>query len=249
MAIQDAGVDKLVSNIEVIFKAQILKDLGMSPKEMVNDFYVTKSINDSVNYFLEHEPSRVAKLEAEINSYLIDLKNLSLKDTTVKGSDKSSPILNALGSLFFLILGFPLFVFGFLNNILAYRIPYWAAKAIAKEKEFHGAIAFTMGTFTFLLFYSIQIWLANKYLADWRWVLSYTLMLPISGLFAFFYFKKFQAIRDNWRFVSLFLKKTSLASSLIEKRQSIINGLEKARAEYVNYRDNGVSLYTKQEII
>jgi 1-acyl-sn-glycerol-3-phosphate acyltransferase len=237
IAIQDAEVDKLVSNIEMIFKAQILKDLGHSPKIMEHDFNVTRSINDSVNYFLEREPQRVETIKNKIDKYLNDLELISLNDDLIKNVEKNTPMLDTFKSLFYLIIGFPFFVYGTLNNFFPFRIPGWAAPRISKSIEFRGPISFAMGTFTFIIFYSLQIWLVNKYINEWPIVLAYIIMLPLSGLFAFYYFKRFTTIRGNWKILSLFYKKTNLMTSLITTRQLIIEDLEKARKEYVAYRD------------
>lgn len=237
VAIQDSEVDQLVSNIELIYKAQLLQDLGHSPKVMDHDFNTTRSISDSVHYFIERDSERVERLKTQIESYLSDLRNLSLSDQLIKDVRKNTPFTDAFRSFLFLLLGLPLFLFGYINNFLPFRIPFWASHAISKRREFHGAITFSMGTFTFLIFYAFQIWLVNNYLQDWRLVLLYAVLLPITGLFAFYYYKRFKTIRGNWRIFSLFYKKTKLITSLITKRQTIIDELEKARKEYVAYRD------------
>lgn len=237
VAIQDSEVDKFVSNIELIYKAQILQDLGHSPKIMEHDFNTTKAISDSVHYFLERDPQRVESIKTKIDSYLNELEKLSLNDGLIKDVEKSTPFFDSLKSLFFLIIGFPIFVFGFINNFLPFRIPGWSAGAIAKKPEFHGSIAYSMGTFTFILFYTLQIVTVFKLTHDWRIVLAYSLLLPITGLLAFYYFKRFTTIRGNWKIFSMFYKKTNLITTLISNRQTIINELEKARKEYVAYRD------------
>ena len=240
VAIQDSEVDKLVSNIELIYKAQLLKDLGHSPMEMENVFNTTKTMSDCVHYFVEFQPERVEKLKGEINSYLNDLERLSLSDSAVGGSEKKAPVSDAIKSIFFLIVGFPFFLFGLINNFLPWRIPGWAARAISKREEFYGSIALSLGTLTFIVFYSVQIWLVNKYTHDWRMVLGYAMVLPISGLFAFYYYRRFTNIRGNWMFFSLFYKKSGLISSLISKRQTIIDELERGRKEYLVYKE-GIS--------
>jgi len=237
VAIQDADVDKFVSNIELIFKAQILKDLGQSPKVMEHDFNTTKAISDSVHYFLERDPTRVENLKTKIDSYLNELERVSLNDGLIKGIEKSTPLFDSIKSLLFLVIGFPIFIYGFINNFLAFRIPYWSALSITKKPEFYGSIAYSMGTFTFLLFYPLQIWLISKYTTDWHIVVAYALSLPVSGLLAFHYFKRFTTIRGNWKIFSMFYKKTTLITSLLSTRQTIIEELEKARKEYVAYRD------------
>jgi glycerol-3-phosphate O-acyltransferase/dihydroxyacetone phosphate acyltransferase len=94
-----------------------------------------------------------------------------------------------------------------------------------------------MGTFTFLLFYTLQILLINKLTNDWIFVLAYGFSLSISGLFAFYYYKKFKSIRGSWKIFSLFYKRTTVITSVINEREIIINELEKARKEFVTYRD------------
>jgi len=237
VAIQDADVDKLVSNIETIYKSQLLKDLGHSPEEMESDFNTTKGISDSVHYFMETDPLRVEKMKSEIDSYLNDLEHLSLNDNLIKGVGKSSPFFDAFKSLVYLVLGFPFFIFGFINNFLPFKIPGWVAKIISRRPEFFGSISITMGTLTFLVFYSFQIWLLTKFVNDWRFVLAYIILLPVSGLFAFYYFKRFTTIRGNWKVFSLFYKKTKLITSLISKRQTIIEQLEKGKEEFMAQRD------------
>ncbi len=232
VAIQDADLDKLVANIELIYKSQLLKDFGHSPKEMEDGFKTTKAISDSVHYFQEHQPERVEKIKNEINSYLDTLDHLSLDDGLIKGVSKKRPVFKAFSSFLYLVIGFPLFVFGFLNNYLPFRIPFWASRLISKRQEFFGSIALTMGTFTFLIFYSLQIWLVDEFTHDWRVVLAYALLLPISGLFAFSYKKRFTTIRGGWMVFSLFYKKTSLITSLITKRQLIVDELEKGKNEF-----------------
>ena len=237
VAIQDADVDKLVSNIELIYKAQILQDLGHSPKVMEHDFNTTKFISDSVHYFLEKDPTRVETIKTKINSYLTDLERISLTDGLIKGVEKKTPMIDTLKSFFYLIIGFPLFVYGTINNFLPFRIPGWAAPRISKSIEFRGPISFAMGTFTFLIFYSLQVWLVDKYTTGCPIVLAYAISLPLSGLFAFYYYKRFANIRGNWRILSLFYKKTNLITALITTRQQIIEELSKARIKYVAYRD------------
>lgn len=241
VAIQDAEVDKLVANVELIYKSQLLKDLGRSPKNMVYDFNTTKSINESVNYFMEHEPARVEEIKNKIDSYLNDLEHISLNDELIKNIEKSKPFLDTIKSMLFLTLGLPLFAFGFINNFLPFKIPGWIAPRISKSREFYGAISMSMGTFTFLVFYSLQILFVTKFTSNLPVIVVYSLLLPISGLFAYYYYNRFVTIRGNWRVLSLFYKKTRLITSLITTRQQIIDELEKARKEFVTYRNTKVN--------
>jgi glycerol-3-phosphate O-acyltransferase/dihydroxyacetone phosphate acyltransferase len=239
VAIQDADVDKLVANIELIYKAQLLKDFGHDPGKLEGDFKTTRAISESVHYFLEHDPARVNRTKDQINDYLDNLERLKLNDGLIKGVGKKAPIFEAILSVIYLIIGFPLFLFGFINNYLPFRIPFWIAKPISKRPEFFGSIALTVGTFAFLIFYSVQIWLVHKFFHNTMLSLGYAVLLPISGFFAYYYHKRFTNIRGSWMIFSMFYKKTNLITSLINKRQMIIEELEKGKKEFLAATSSG----------
>jgi len=178
----------------------------------------------------------VEEIKNKIDSYLNDLEHISLNDELIRNIEKSNPLLDSAKAMFFLILGLPLFVFGFINNFLPFKIPGWAAPRISSSREFYGAISMSMGTFTFLLFYTLQIFFVTRYTSSFPIITVYSLLLPISGLFAYYYYNRFITIRGNWRVLSLFYKKTRLITSLISKRQQIIEDLENARKEFVAHR-------------
>jgi glycerol-3-phosphate O-acyltransferase / dihydroxyacetone phosphate acyltransferase len=134
-------------------------------------------------------------------------------------------------------LGFPLFLFGFLNNYLPFRIPFWSAPLISKRPEYYGSIALTLGTFTFLFFYTLQIWLVNRYAGDWKISLGYALLLPVSGLFSFFYYRRFKMLRGKWMIFSLFYRKTNVITSLIAKRQHIIDELKRGKDDFIKHNN------------
>jgi 1-acyl-sn-glycerol-3-phosphate acyltransferase len=235
--IKNAEIDTLVSNIELIYKSQLLNDLGYSQKVIEHDFDTAKAISDSVHYFMENDPYRVGKIKSQIQAYLNGLDQLSLNDGLINGLANSTPFFGAIKSALYLILGFPFFVYGFINNFLPFRIPYWSAKVISKRPEFHGSIAFSMGTLTFIVFYSVQICLINKYIQDWRITLAYIISLPVSGLFAFSYYKRFTRIKGNLKVFSLFYKKTKVIASLIQQRQFIVDEFESAKKIFLVHRD------------
>ena len=234
VAIEDAEVDKLVANIELIYKAQLLKDLGHSEKLLEHDFNVTKGISDSVHYFKEFQPERVENMKAEIGSYLNDLDRLSIKDNLIGTAGTSMPLVDAMKTVLYLMLGSPLFIFGIINNYIPFKIPNWSSKLINKRPEFFGSISISVGTLSFIVFYTFQIWLVLKYIDNWIIQVSYIILMPISGLFAFYYSKRLKRVLGNWKVFTLFYKKRDLISSLILKRQHIIIELEKGRKEFMD---------------
>lgn len=69
-------------------------------------------------------------------------------------------------SIFELIIGFPVFVFGFITNLLPMFLPVFIRKIIKVEYEgFYSSVHFTLGLIIFPLLYTLQTYLTHKLLS------------------------------------------------------------------------------------
>ncbi len=233
IAIESQQLDEFIQNIETVFKWKILKDQGKSSKSVEHDYEVTKAIVDAVKYFLEKEPERLEKFRNEIDLYLNRLERLNLNDKLIGSTLKSgSIIVKSIFTFLYFTAGLPVYLFGVVNNYLPYKIPYWMARKFTNDPQYFGAITMSAGTLTFIIFYVLQLYLLQGWLQDWVITLGYFILLPVSGFFAFFYWKKFTNVRGQWRVLSIFIRRNTLIAELVQQRKKIFEELEKARAEY-----------------
>ena len=80
------------------------------------------------------------------SSYLNNLDRIGLRDTDIAENQKNNSFIRSnLKSLVILILGFPLHVYGVINNYLPFEIPVFAAKKISKSIEYRGAVGMVGG--------------------------------------------------------------------------------------------------------
>ncbi|MBI4931521.1 MAG: 1-acyl-sn-glycerol-3-phosphate acyltransferase [Bacteroidetes bacterium] len=237
ISIDDANTDKLVKRIETIYKAKLLQEIAdldlKSRPEKEKDFEMTKRIIDVVNYFKEKQPLRVQRISAMADDYFISLDRLHLKDHLLNNFSKSGSVFfRTLFTLVYLILGFPFWLFGVINNYLPYKIPYYITIAFTKKKDWHGAMFVASGVFTFIIFYSLQLYFVQHFFHNAWITLSYFAFLPISGFFAYKYYRNFSNLRGKWLVFNLFMKRATLISQLITMRQNIVNEFEKGKQEF-----------------
>lgn len=232
VAIRDEEEERLVSQIEKIYKAQLLTELGYSAAQLHGDFSTTRAIRDTVRYFVTEQPDRVEQARSTISEYEQQLEMLSLEDKSLDPSRKGSVFVDLLLSVLGLLVGFPFFVLGFLHNYLPFRIPFWSVKFISRRPDYFGSIAYTVGTFTFLIFYTLQIYAFHHYMHKPLYDVLYAIFLPLSGLFAFRYYKRWKAVRNQALLFSLFYRRRQLIAALVTKRQAIIDMLESGRLDY-----------------
>jgi glycerol-3-phosphate O-acyltransferase/dihydroxyacetone phosphate acyltransferase len=235
IAIEDDKTDELVSNIETLYKYKLSKDNGVSINDKEADFHLTKSIVESVNYFLTNQPQRVYQIRNRVTIYLNTLALIGINDDDIARSQANSNFFkNSFNALLITILGFPVYIYGLINNYLPFEIPGWLAIKISKSIEFRGAIGMVGGMFTFITFYSIQIALMWKFTHNQLYTVTYGLSLPLTGIFGYWYYHTVSKIKNKWLLLFLFYKKSVLISKLITERENIISEFDKAKNEYTN---------------
>lgn len=231
ITVENEQLDELLKNIETIYKLKLANDLGLSLKEKEDGFSLSKTISDRIDYFYKNDTERVERIAQKVKGYLRSLEKIGLSDTIIQSKNRQFWVSNII-SVLYTVIGFPFFLYGLINNYIPYRIPGLVAKKMAAQKEYYGPIAMVTGLFTFLIFYSLQIWLVADHFRSTSLTVIYMVSLPIAGLFAYGYYYTVKNIRSRWLFISLFFSRATLISSLIEQRKQIIRELETARADY-----------------
>jgi hypothetical protein len=117
---------------------------------------------------------------------------------------------------------------------LAFETPAYIARKTSKSIEYRGAIGMVVGIFTFIIFYAIQINLVWKF-THIKWItIVYGITLPLSGIFAYWYYQVMNNFRAKWMTLILFYKKSIPLSYLVIEREQIIAEFDTARSEYNN---------------
>jgi 1-acyl-sn-glycerol-3-phosphate acyltransferase len=233
ISIYDNQVNDLEAAVEHLYQSKLSKDLGIAPKDSAAKFALSKNITKSVTYFIEHKPVFAQEMQKRINDYLINLKRLGLTDNDLNKETKSKSIFShTIKAFFTIVLGFPLYVYGLINNYLPFEIPGLIAEKTIKQLEYRGPVAMVTGTFTFLIFYSLQIVMVWKFSHHFLLTVFYALSLPISGLFTYWYYHEMKRIKANWILLLIFYKKSAIISKLMMEREAIIAIFDEAKKEY-----------------
>jgi hypothetical protein len=238
IAIEDDKTDELVKNIETLYKYKLSKERGFSKDDLAADFTLTKNIVESVHYFVSTQPERVNALRIRIDEYFNNLTLLGIHDIDIARSQKSRNFFSSnLQALVIIILGFPFYVYGLINNYLPFEIPGWIANKVSKSKEFRGPIGMVGGMFTFIIFYTVQIALVWKYTHVQLYTVIYGVTLPLSAIFGYWYYLMISKVRNKWLLLSLFYKKSTSISGLITEREQLIAEFDKAKNEYTQLKN------------
>jgi len=239
--VTDQADANIVQSLETIYKKELTVDLGMDKYSKDDEFKVSKGIIRAVEWFSENKPKWSHKLKKSIMQYISILDKLKIRDDFLSTSRSKVTLGRRLQSWFFLVFGFPIFIYGWILNYLPYKLSgILAVRAVKGHYADLSSKKMLYGMGLFIVWYACILVLFYNIIDDGIWTALFFLTFIPSGNFTLLYFRKAQNYGQHLRFMSIFYQKRKLLYQLIEKRIAIIHELNRAKEEYFakNIRKN-----------
>lgn len=227
---RDAAEDELVQQVERTFGEHLAPN---DEETLYDNFELSRNLSEAIIYFEKHDPARLREVREKLSEYMRELRAMRLTDESLESGKKGERWARGAKTALRLALGFPVYVYGVVNNYLPYRIPSLVAQRATKEVEFVAPILMVTGMVTFSLAYAAQIALVQHFVQDWRLTTLYGLSLPITGFYALYYWNNLQDRRQRLRVLRLFRQQRPAVEKLLRQRASIMRLLANARAAYL----------------
>ena len=153
------------------------------------------------------------QLQTEAASYRQEIKAAKVTDRGISQRNKSlwTPIT---------LLGWPVWLYGRLNNIFVYEIPRWIERKMDLYIGYRTTVKVVSSLVVFPLFYFLQYKVAAA-LTDTQTALWYLLSVPTSGILAWSYAYHVQPRLEAWRWRRWARHNPSAASALLEQRSKL----------------------------
>ena len=159
-------------------------------------------------------------LAEKVEKYTRGLKDLNIRDWVVR--DKGIGAMKSLVRHLGLILTFPIFLYGYLTNILPYWLPVRMVRNI-KDRQFHSSVKAGLGILVlFPIWYFIMTLLVLIFTGPWWIGLVFLATLFPMGKFAlrwYFYWKKTH--RGSW-FARRLRRGDAVVEEMVKLREEII---------------------------
>ena len=149
------------------------------------------------------------------------LKKMDLRDHIPENAPYST--LRILMDSLILLIGFPLFILGFVSNFHLVRIPQYVGRKLFKDPQFKATVAYVLSLVVMLpVCYALQT-LIVWWIFHSLWItLAYLVTALPTGLFMLHYTFWLKKLRARIRFMSLRKKKDENVLRLIELRKQIV---------------------------
>ena len=195
VAIDEKEYDELIERVESIYKTELFKTTSTNENHNITKIKISQEIVEAVKHFQQNEPKLFDDAKFRIDSYFDKLSKTNLSDKTIKQNLQNENLFGyILKSVFKLVFGFPIWLFGFINSYIPYKLPKYIALAITDSEAFYGALLMSLGTVTFILFYSLEVFLLWIFFHSPLLTLAYAIALPLASFFYYLLFSLCQKI-------------------------------------------------------
>jgi 1-acyl-sn-glycerol-3-phosphate acyltransferase len=139
-----------------------------------------KNICDKINSLSKNSAENLDSLTVKVKTYMDLLKKNRLKDENI-----ARKLDYGLIRYLSVILGFPLFIAGYLANLLPYLVPRIICNSLIKDKRFYSSVYIGIGTVLYLIYFPVVMALSIIFLGWWGIPAGFA--VPLSGYLVLFY--------------------------------------------------------------
>ena len=229
--------EEIVDALELIYKKELMRDLGLSTKNKTDEFSITKQLIDGVEWYFQNQPSKVEKFKLMFKSYKEKLDLLGLKEEYIETNIKSITLIDRFYIYLYIVIGFPFYVYGLLNNYIPYKVPRWLAQKFTRAKSEIASAKLLSGMVVFVFYYILLINMFSRLVNENALTIVYALTIIPSGNFVLSYYFHAQKYRQHMRFFTIFYQKRFVMQQVVDERNALINYIDQARDAYLKAKN------------
>ena len=162
-----------------------------TPLDALPDFRRGQRLANGLKQQLEENKQHYESFKEKAFQYRHELHLKRIDDQTVSNAGRST-----VGQMILLILGFPFFLYGAINHLLAAGIPALLARKMKVYIGYQATIKAMVGLLSIPLFYFLQAKVLSGYIGD-RAAWIYLASLPITAWLAWKYWQLWEQFRSN----------------------------------------------------
>jgi glycerol-3-phosphate O-acyltransferase/dihydroxyacetone phosphate acyltransferase len=181
-----------------------------------------KRLCDKINFLSKSHREILDSVSQKVKQYFDTLSKNRLRDESI-----ARKLDYGFLRYFTILAAFPLFVAGYLTNLIPFVLPKYICDKLIKDLRFYSSLYVSSGTVLYLIYFPLLLILATVF-GSWTGFLM-GLLVPFMGYLVLFYHEIVIERFNCLRFQLKKIKNPSLISELISSRKEIFDELEKVK--------------------
>ena len=230
---QTDQIEDIVQGLELIYKMELMTELGMEVDNKNDDFIISKILTDAVQWYKDNELALIIEFREKLNEYIDLLKQLDIRDEFLDPVRQEKRKWGKTKTILFLVIGSPLFIWGIITNYIPYILPRVLVEITNKDQSEEASWKLIYGFIFFVFYYAVSITFIWKLTQNIFLTILFISSLIPSGDFALYYSKNINKYKQHVKFLSIFYKKRSLIFEIIQRRIKLLQFIEKSKNRYL----------------
>lgn len=188
-----------------IFSSKYIKN---SEKGVKGDLLLYKKIRDKITEISLSQPWKIEEINNSVVSLKSKMSQFAIRaDFLDRKFRLKMFVRQLLFSFIFLLIALPIFLFGFIHNIIQFKLIAVLVSKISKEVEYNAPLTVLCGLFIYPLSYLVFMFSMKMFLDFTFWEqLIYFASMPIFGMLAYSIFRYYKHFEKKWKFVFSILR-------------------------------------------
>ena len=208
--VNDKEEDLLLFKIDTLLR-------NSDPLSEEQHFYRSQKILKRLQHIRKTATENYQRVHTHINSYFEQLDTNGTTDLAVV-----RPLRSSLLYILRLLLGFPVFLYGLINNALPVATCLLILKNVKVYVGYSSTVKILSGLVFFPLFYLLQTILINNYIEGGPFVTLYLVSLYPTGIFAWKWWQRLKRLGANQ-------KAKNIRSKMLNNREQLMISIDELR--------------------
>ena len=213
-------LEKLVNDVSEILASKYIKS---DRKGVEADILFLKDLRNKIDEIQLTQPWMLNEIQILVQNIKWILRKLDVRADFLDRRFRSFMFFRQIiFSTFFLIIGFPLYFFGLWHNLIQFKLIDFLVTKITRDIEYFAPISVLLGLIIYPIFYILFYFIGTHYF-EFSIILKfiYLILMPISGLFAYWFNKYLIHISYKWKYMLLMINSNKVMLELQERRNRL----------------------------
>ncbi len=217
---------ELIDSLRVVNRKEMCLKMNLNPADGADGFYADQKFVELMSDAIKQKPEVVSDMNNQFHKLIkkLDKYKIQLKEFRNKSS-----IAGLLFKVLVLIATLPLFLYGYLNHLFAFQVPYILTQRV-KDEMFRTSFMFVLTLVFFPVFYLVQTFIVLAVFDSWPIALGYFFSLPLFAIISWKWFYLFKRTVLSLRKIKFYkskdFKEASLLFDNIMQQTSSLTNLE-----------------------